>query len=167
MGESQKWGQTRYAVLFAVSGLHVALVIALISVAKVRFRLTSAPHPIELLVLPPNASPTMSKPPPLLDRAKKENVSSTDKIEHEWEPSARIGQIGVSKEFTNEAKQKHGLDFLLPISSYLDPRNHWLKNFFHFQIFWIWKQKHSVGIKFNFLELFLPKYKNLAFLSSF
>jgi hypothetical protein len=71
MGESQKWGQTRYAVLLAVSGLHVALVIALISVAKVRLRLASAPHPIELLVLHPNASPAISKPPPLLDRARK------------------------------------------------------------------------------------------------
>jgi hypothetical protein len=76
MGDSQKWGQTRYAVLLAVSGLHVALVITLISVAKVRLRFTSASHPIELLVLPPNASPTISKPAPLLDRAKKADATT-------------------------------------------------------------------------------------------
>jgi len=77
MDEPHKWGHSRYIVLLAVSGLHVALLIALIIFARTRILLRVTPNPFELLVLPPNAAPEIRLPPPALtDRPKKAKPSA-------------------------------------------------------------------------------------------
>jgi hypothetical protein len=77
MDEPHKWGSSRYIVLFAVSTLHVALVIALIIFARGRILLSFAPNPIELLVLPLSPAPQIRLPPPApTDRPKKATPSA-------------------------------------------------------------------------------------------
>jgi hypothetical protein len=77
MDEPHKWGSSRYIVLFAVSTLHVALVIALIIFARSRILLSFAPNPIELLALPPSPAPKIRLPPPApTDRPKKATPSA-------------------------------------------------------------------------------------------
>jgi hypothetical protein len=51
--------------------LHVAVLIGLIIAAKTRFLTAPAATPIELLILPQNAAPTVPPPPALSDRRKK------------------------------------------------------------------------------------------------
>ena len=81
MDEPHKWGHSRYIVLLAVSGLHVALVIALIIFARTRMLLSVAPNPIELLVLPPNTAPQVRLPPPApADRPKKTTPSAVPPV---------------------------------------------------------------------------------------
>jgi hypothetical protein len=71
MDAAHKWGRSRYIALLIVSALHLGLVIALIIAAKNRILLTSAPNPIELLVLPRNTTPEISVPPAPANRTKK------------------------------------------------------------------------------------------------
>src|SRR5271169_5437871 len=75
MHERQRWGRSQYAALVAVLALHVAVLTGLMMAAMTRLPRAPAPSPIEILILPQNAAPTVQPPPALSGR--RQRVAAT------------------------------------------------------------------------------------------
>jgi hypothetical protein len=71
MQERQRLGRSRFAALLAVLALHVTVLTGLVVAARTRILITPTAPPIELLILPRNAAPTVPPPPNLSDRREK------------------------------------------------------------------------------------------------
>jgi hypothetical protein len=71
MQERQRLGRSRFAALLAVSALHVAVLTGLVIAVRTRILITPTAPPIELLILPRNAAPTVPPPPTSSDRRKR------------------------------------------------------------------------------------------------
>jgi hypothetical protein len=127
MDEKHKWGHSRYIALFAVSGLHVGLLIVLIIFARTRIAVNISANPIELLVLPPSTAPRIPLPSTALtDRPRKaismtpqpatavateSLVAPTDEAGPpvDWAQEALSVAAGMAKEGSAERRQESAL----------------------------------------------------------